>query len=197
MDTIYSILRVLHILAVVFMAWPLYALISVNERKALGAPLGSDSDTYMENIIKGQSRRCFIFQATAGITGVVLLLVNGMGLIALLGSWVLMAKTLLLFVVIGLLSYVINAIQPQVDALFGEADRAGGTFSADLSAAIGRLRLRRKRLAGLCLFLVITMIILGLQVYSPFYPWLTIALLILAGLFSWRAYRGPIKFGWI
>ena len=58
-------------------------------------------------------------------------------------------------------------------------------------------RVRRKRLATLCLFFVMTTIILGLQVYGTFSPILTIALIAVAGLFAWRANKTLLRIGWI
>ncbi|MFQ5905751.1 MAG: hypothetical protein ACE5JA_04185 [bacterium] len=197
MDIGLSVLRFLHVLAVVFMAWPLYALISVNERVRLGAPVGSDADTYMESIIKGQTRRCYVFQLTAAASGLVLLTLNGMGLSAVLFNWVVASKTLLLIAVIFLLSHVHKSLQPRIDALFSGVQTSRENIPDETLSRIGALRSRRKKLAGLCLFLVITIIILGVQVYNPFHPVLTLVLLVLAALFAWRAYRGPIKYGWI
>ena len=57
--------------------------------------------------------------------------------------------------------------------------------------------MRRKRPATFCLFLVITTIILGLQVYAQLSAGLTIALIVLAGLFAWRANRTLMRFGWV
>lgn len=53
------------------------------------------------------------------------------------------------------------------------------------------------RLAGVCLFLVITTVILGLQVFEVFHPWLTAALIALAALFAWRVNQSPVRFGWV
>ncbi|OFW13110.1 MAG: hypothetical protein A3H27_01340 [Acidobacteria bacterium RIFCSPLOWO2_02_FULL_59_13] len=58
-------------------------------------------------------------------------------------------------------------------------------------------RVRRKKLAAFCLFVVITLVLLGLQVYSRFDPLLTGLLLLLAALFSWRVYKTPVSYGWI
>lgn len=197
MDIGFSVLRFIHILAVVFMAWPLYALITVNERGRLGAPLGSDADTFMENIVRGQARRCYVFQLTAGASGLVLLMLNGMGLKAVLLNWVVASKTLLLIAVIFLLSHVHKSLQPQIDALFSGFGTSKENIPDQTRSQIGALRSKRKKLAALCLLLVITLIILGVQVYYPFHPVLTLVLLVLAALFTWRAYKGPIKYAWI
>jgi hypothetical protein len=47
------------------------------------------------------------------------------------------------------------------------------------------------------LFIVITTIILGMQVYGAFSPALNLVLIALAALFSWRANKTLIRFGWI
>jgi predicted Na+-dependent transporter len=55
---------------------------------------------------------------------------------------------------------------------------------------------KRKKLATICLFLVITAIILGLQTYVRFDSWVTIGLILLAALFSYRANKSLVKYGW-
>ncbi|MBI4465531.1 MAG: hypothetical protein HY647_12570 [Acidobacteria bacterium] len=57
--------------------------------------------------------------------------------------------------------------------------------------------MRRKKLAAFCLFFVITLVLLGLQVYSRFDPLVTGLLLLLAALFSWRVYKTPVSYGWV
>ena len=195
MQIVLQILRFVHILAVVFMAWPLYALIAVNERGRLGSPLGGWADQYMENMIKAQTMRCYIYQLTAAVTGLALVYFRGFDLSFVLTNWVLAAKTILLLALMGLLSYVHLGLQPRIDALFAQA----GTDAVpeDLGAQVGPLRSRRKRLAATCLFLVITTVLLGLQVYARFNPLLTLALVALIALFVWRAYRTPIRLGWV
>ncbi len=81
------------------------------------------------------------------------------------------------------------------DRLLAEAQ--GETIPQPIAAEIAPLRLRRKRLASVCLFLVITTILLGLQVFTPFGAWLTILLMFLAALFAWRVYKTPIPYGWV
>ncbi len=195
MGTWINILRFGHILTVVFMAWPLYALIAVNERGRLGSPLGDRADRYMENIIKGQTIRCYVFQLTALITGVALIYFRRMGLGSILTNWVLLAKSILLGALLWLISYVHFNLQPRIDALFEQA--GGELVSGEIAAQIGTLRATRKRLASVCLFLVMTIVMLGLQVFIRFNPILTLALLVLIGVFVWRAYRGPIRYGWV
>ena len=70
-------------------------------------------------------------------------------------------------------------------------------YTDDLPARVKPFRVLRKRLATLCLFLVIVTIILGMQVYGRFSAGLTVALIALAGLFAWRVNKSLIRFGWI
>lgn len=83
MYTMIAVLRVIHVVNAILMAWPFYALVAVNQRARLGPPLGDRADTYMENIIKNRTIPCFVFQATALVTGLALVLLRGLGLDAL------------------------------------------------------------------------------------------------------------------
>ncbi len=195
MDTLISFLRFAHILGVVFMAWPLYALITVNERGRLGPPLGDRADHYMENIIRGMAVRCYAFQIAVLASGLLLVWLRGLGLGALLTDWVLGVKFLLLLALMGLLSYVHFNLQPRLDGLFSQA--SGQAMPKDLAAAITTLRLRRKKFAATCLFLVLAAVLLGLQVYARFPLLLTGVLLLGSALFAWRAFRTRIPYGWV
>jgi hypothetical protein len=103
MESLYPVLRFLHVMAFVFMSVPLFNLIVVNERAQLGSSFSYDADRYMENIIRRGATRCFAFQGTVLVTGVLLLIVGPLGLTALWSNWVLLVKTLLLFGLMGLL----------------------------------------------------------------------------------------------
>jgi hypothetical protein len=194
MAILIDILKVMHILTAILMAWPFYALVTVNQRVRLGPPLGDRADTYMENIIKNRTVPCFVFQVTALVTGLALVLLRGFGLGALVTFPALGLKFVLLVLIGGLLSYVHSSLQPQIDALFAQA---GGPVPADLAPRIGALRLRRKRLASICLFVVLTVSMLGVQVWAPFPLWLTVLLVIAIALFTWRAYQSVIPYGWV
>jgi hypothetical protein len=196
MESLYPVLRFLHVMAFVFMSVPLFNLIVVNERAQLGSSFSYDADRYMENIIRRGAARCFAFQGTVLVTGLLLLLVGPLGITALWGNWVLLVKTLLLFGLMGLLSYVHLRLQPSIDAVLAEA-RPDAPPPEDLPGRVRPLRALRKRLATLCLFLVIVTIILGMQVYGTFSAGLTVALIVLAGLFAWRVNKSLIRFGWI
>jgi hypothetical protein len=180
----------------VFMSVPLFNLIVVNERAALGASFNYNADRYMENIIGHGATRCFAFQATVLVTGVLLLLVGPLGIGALWSNWVLLVKTILLFTLTGLLSYVHLGVQPRIEAILAEV-QPDEPAPEDLVARLRRYRVLRKRLATLCLFLVIVTIILGMQVYGRFSAQLTIVLIALAGVFAWRVNRTLVRFGWI
>ncbi len=190
----YQAVKFLHILTVVFMAAPLYNLIVVNERLRFGkAPYAVDR--YFENLIKTNAIRCFVFQATAFVTGILLIPLSGQPLSVLFTNRVLLAKFLLLIVLSILLSYVHFSVQPRIEAQLGQVQ--GSEIPGEILQRIGPLRLRRKKLAGFCLFFLITLVLLGLQVFTPFDPLLTGVLLLLAALFSWRVYKTPIRYGWI
>ncbi|MBI1875629.1 MAG: hypothetical protein HYS05_17320, partial [Acidobacteria bacterium] len=174
-------------------AAPLYNLVVVNERLRFGKA-HLQVDQYFEAIIRGNSTRCYVFQVTALVTGL-LLVVQAGPVTMLITNRILLAKAGLLLALMVLLSVVHFSIQPRIDRLLAQA--TGDAIPAPLAAEIAPLRLRRKRLATVCLFLVITTMLLGLQVFRPFAAWTTAVLLVLALLFAWRVYRTPIRYGWI
>ena len=196
MESAYALLKVVHVLGFVFMSIPLFNLIVVNERAQLGPSFNYYADRYMENIIRRGATRCFTFQATVLVTGVLLLIAGPLGIAALWSNWVLAVKTLLLFALMGLLSYVHLGLQPKIEALLADMGPEAAPPEG-LAARLKPYRVRRKRLATFCLFLVIVTIVLGLQVYQSFSPGLTIALIALAGLFAWRVNGTLVRFGWI
>ena len=193
MDTLLSILKVIHIVNAILMAWPFYALVIVNQRVRLGPPLGDRADTYLENIIKNRTIPCFVFQATALVSGLALMFLRGQGLGTLLTNPALGLKFLLLVFIAALLSFVHLSLQPQIDALFAQA---GNPLPADFAPRIGALRLRRKRMASICLFIVLTSAMLGVQVWAPFSLWLTSVLIAAIVVFTWRAYKSVTPYGW-
>jgi hypothetical protein len=194
-DTVYAALRTLHVLAFVFMSIPLFNLIVVNERAQLGSAFNYSVDRYMENIIRRGATRCFTFQSTVLLTGVLMLVVGPLGIGALWGNWVLLVKTLVLLMLMGLLSYVHLRLQPSIEALLAKVS-PDAAAPEDLAARLKPYRVLRKRLATLCLFLVLVTIILGMQVYGRYNPVLTIVLIASAGLFVWRANKALVRFGW-
>ena len=190
----YDAVKFLHILTVVFMAAPLYNLIVVNEQLRFGkAPYAVDR--YFENLIKTNAARCFVFQTTALVTGILLIPLSGQPLSALFTNKILLAKLVLLVVLSLLLSYVHLRIQPRIETLLAQVQ--GEEISTALAAELLPWRSRRKKLAGFCLFFVISLVLLGLQVFARFHPFLTGLLLLLAAVFSWRVYKTNIPYGWV
>ena len=196
MDETYTVLKFLHILSFVFMSIPLFNLIVVNERAVMGAAFVYSVDRYMENIIRRGAVRCYVFQFSALVTGLLLLMTGPLGIESLWQNWVLLAKTVLLLVLTGLLSYVHFRLQPQIESRMAEV-KPDAPAPESFSAQLKPFRVRRKRLATLCLFIVITIIILGVQVYGAFGEVLNIALILLAALFAWRVSKTLIRFGWV
>jgi hypothetical protein len=195
MDTVIGILKVIHILNAVLMAWPFYALVAVNQRARLGPPLGDRTDMYLENVIKNRTIPCFVFQGTALITGLALVRLRGLGFDSLLANPALGLKFLLLLLIAGVLAYVHTRVQPRIDALFSMSRNA--SMTPDIGQQIGALRLRRKRLASVCLFVVLTLVMLGVQVWAPFPVWLTLSFLLAIGLFTRRTYTSVTPYGWV
>ncbi len=194
MDTLLAVLLVLHVLTAILMAWPIYALVAVNQRVRLGPPLGDRVDTYLENLVKSRTLPCFVFQATVLGTGLALMLLRGFSLSSLVTDPLLGAKFGLLVLIAALLAYVHVSLQPRIDALFADA---GDAVSGEVASRIAALRLRRKRLASVCMFVVLTAAMLGVQVWSPFPLWLTAVLVAAIAVFTWRAYSSVTPFGWL
>ena len=191
---VYDIVKFFHILAVVFMAAPLYNLVAVHERRRIGkAPFAVDR--YFENIIKGAAIRCYVYQCTALITGLLLLPLGGFFWSDLINNPILLLKLILLLLLTALLSVVHFRIQPAIESLL--ANVQGGEIPEGIAKQIAPIRLRRTRLASFCLFIVITTVLLGLQISSQFGLPVTVILILLAALFSWRVYRTGVRIGWI
>jgi len=189
MESLYFFFKFLHILTVVFMAAPLYSLIIVNERALFSPSMVYAVDRYMETMIGKNALRCYVFQLTALLTGLALVWRIGWG-----WNWVLWAKLFLLIGLTGLLSVVHFGIQPRIERLLGRVK--GDPIPQEIAGQIKPLRMFRKRLATTCLFLVITTVLLGLQVFGPFPLWMNLLILGGAGLFSFRAFKKPLRLGW-
>ena len=193
METAISILRVVHIITAVLMAWPFYALVTVNNRARLGPPLGDRVDVYMENIIKNRTVPCFVFQATALISGIGLILLRGAGLGVLATNPALGTKFVLLLLIGALLTHIFLVVQPAIDRLFVGASNP---LTKEVAVQIQAWRLLRKRIASVCLFSVLTAAMLGVQAWAAFPGWLTLVLLAAIAGFSWRAYSSITPYGW-
>jgi len=196
MDILYDVLLFLHILSFVFMSVPLFNLIVVNERALLGIKFNYYADRYMENIIRHGASRCFVFQASVFVTGILLLIFGDLGIGELWSNWIIIAKVILLFVLVVMLSIVHLRLQPRIEELMSTIDPES-EIPDDFVNNLKPFRVLRKRMATGCLFLVITTIILGMQVYSTYNPFVTIILIAFAGLFALRVNKSLIKFGWL
>ena len=171
------------------MAAPLYSLIIVNERALFNKEMVYSVDRYMETIIGKNAVRCFIFQSTALATG--LWLVWHMG-------WVwnteLILKFALLVALMILLSIVHFGIQSKIERLFD--DIHGDPIPTQTASAVKRLRLYRKRFAAACLFILMVIVLISLQIFSRYPLFANLIILALAALFSVRAFRNPLRLGW-
>ena len=105
-------------------------------------------------------------------------------------------RTILLFLLMGMLSFVHFKLQPQIESLFSTINPEI-EVSQNFTAQLKPFRVRRKWMVTFCLFLVILSIILGLQVYETFDLTLNIFLVVLGALFAFRANRALLRFGWI
>ena len=181
----------LHLVAMLFMAAPLYMLIVVNERARFAVPPGYNTDRYMENIIKRQPIRCFAYLAVILVTGILLTWTRGW-------IWIhpaLIAKLVAFVLLAGLLSYVHFNIQPHIEGIMAGL-KPGEEVPAKDRPTLLAWRRRRKRLAATCLFLVLTALIMGVRLTWGFAPWLAAVFLVAAALFAWRVYRTPVRLGW-
>jgi hypothetical protein len=95
----------------------------------------------------------------------------------------------------ALLSVVHLQIQPTIEAILAKVQ--GDEIPEGIAKQIAPIRLRRTRLATVCLFIVITIVLLGLQVTTRFGLLATSILILIAGLFSWRVYRTGVRIGWV
>jgi len=194
MENIYNIAMFAHVLGFAFMSIPLFNLIVVNERALMGPSFNYETDRYFENIIKRGAVRCYVFQFTVFISGLIIVVI-GPGISAMITNWVLTTKTIILFSLMGLLSYVHFSLQPKIEELLSSFDSYNEP-PENFASMLTPFRIKRKKLATLCLFLVITAIILGLQTYIRHDPLVTIVLILLAAIFSYRANKSLIRFGW-
>ena len=116
------ILKLVHIFGFVFMSIPLFNLIVVNERALMAGPFNFATDRYMKNIISHGASRCYVFQATVLVSGILMLIYGPLGIDALFSSWILMTKTGILLLLMVLLSIVHFKIQPKIESLMEGLD---------------------------------------------------------------------------
>ena len=196
MDIIYDLLRFFHVFSFVFMCVLLFNLIVANERVMKGISFNYEADNHLESIIKNGFNWCYIFQAITLITGVLLLLLGNIGIEGLWTDWIVFTKTIILIVLMGTVSYVHFKLQPKIESYL-TAITTDTEVPGTLLVKLKPYRIIRKLITAFYLFLVISAIILGTQVYSPFNPVLTVILIGISGLFSLTADKILIRFGWI
>ncbi len=196
MDIFYDLMRFFHVISFVFMCILLFNLIVANERVLLGITFNYNADRHIESIIKSGVSWCYINQLIILFTGLLLLIMGNLGIEALWTDWIVLSKTIILFVLMGTISYVHFKLQPKIES-FLTFLTSGSEVSNDLILELKPYRILRKWMTSFYLFLVIAAIVLGVQVYAPFDPLLTIVLITSAGLFSIKADKILIRFGWI
>jgi hypothetical protein len=167
-----------------------------NERILLGITFNYNADRHLEKIINSGVNWCYINQLTILITGLLLLVLGDVGIRALWQDWIVVSKTIILFILMGTISYVHFKLQPKIES-FLTALSTGSELSDNFILALKPYRVMRKWMTSFYLFLVIAAIVLGIQVYATFNPVLTIILIGIAGIFSIKADKILIRFGWI
>ncbi len=187
-----TVVLLLHLIAMLFMAAPLYALLAVGERGRFTIPPNYNTDRYLENILKNQPLRCYAYLAVILVTGILLTWYKGW----IWTDWALIAKLVAFTALVSLLSYVHFTIQPHIESIL-TGWNPGEEVPPEKKQSFLAWRGRRKRLAGICLFLVLTSLIMGVRVTFSYLPWyVVVVFLAAAALFAWRVYRNPVRFGW-
>ena len=187
-----SVVLLFHLVAMLFMAAPLYMLIMVNERARFAVPPGYNTDRYLENIIKRQPIRCYAYLVVILVTGILLLWARDWTWT----DWALIAKLVAFAILVGTLSYVHFNIQPRIERVL-EGCNPGEEVAVEKRPTLIAWRSRRKRLSAVCLFLVLTALIMGARLTWGYAPWLVALFMVVAALFAWRVYRRPVSLGWI
>jgi len=196
MDILYDVVIILHFIGFILLSLPLFNIIIINVRTMLDKSFNNYADLYMENIIKNGSFRCCIFQSTVLISGVLVLIFGPLGIEGLWTDLIILITMILLFSLMGILSYLHFNLQPKILSFL--ADQNSDSEEQDiLITQMKPYRILRKRISAISLFLVITAIILELQGFDMFNPLLAIILIVLGGLFSLKVNKTLIRFGLI
>ena len=191
-----AVLLVVHLLSTLLMAAPFYMLVIVNERARTGMPLGYYTDRFMENIIRNNAVRCFIFQASMLGSGLWLTYLTRKSFAPLFTEPALLVKWVALAGLISLLSHIHFSLQPRIETLM-EQVKPDTPIPDGLAPKLAALRLKRKRFSAGCLFLVLTALIMGLRATFFFNYYLAIGLIIVSAIYAWRVYKKPVRLGWI
>ncbi len=190
-----SIILAIHLVAMLFMAAPLYMLIIVNERARFGLPPGYNTDRYMENIIKKQPIRCYAYLGVILATGLLLIWTTRRGWTTLFTDWTLLIKVVTFILLVGFLSYIHFRVQPKIERVLSSIKQDGLLPDSEKPKLIA-LRTRRKKFSGLCLFLVLTALLAGSKLTLGLTPFMFFILVALSALFAYRAYKVPVPKGW-
>lgn len=196
MDIFYDLLRFFHVISFVFMCILLFNLIVANERVLLGISFNYEADTHMEKLIHSGVNWCYINQLVILSTGILLLILGSAGIEALWSDWIILTKTLILLILMATISYVHFKLQPKIESFLAILT-TGSEIPGNLILQLKPYRVLRKWMTSFYLFLVISAVVLGIQVYASFNPYLTVILVVIAGLFSLRADKILTRFGWI
>lgn len=196
MELFYDLLRFFHVISFVFMSILLFNLVVANERVLLGISFNYSADQHLEKLIQSGVRWCYINQLTILITGILLLILGKYGIEALWMDWIIFSKTLIIIILMATISYVHFRLQPKIQS-FLTILTTGSEIPDSLILQLKPYRVLRKWMTSFYLFLMITAVVLGIQVYAEFDPVLTIILVVLAGLFSIKADKILPRFGWI
>ncbi len=191
-----SIFVVIHLLSTLLMAAPFYMLVIVNERGRFGAPLGYYTDRYMENIIGNNAVRCFIFQGTMAASGLALIHYTGRPWSSLVDEPVMVVKWVALLILVSMLSYIHFYLQPRIEVLINQL-KPDEPAPPELGPQLKPLRMMRKRFSGICLFLVLTALIMGIRATFFYDYYLAGILVAVAALYAWRVYTRPVPLGWM
>ena len=132
------------------------------------------------------------------------MLASGLGLVYITGrSWsslvtdpTLIIKWVALVILVSLLSLIHFSVQPRIESLMQQV-KPDAPVPEGIAPQIKTLRSRRKKLSGICLFLVLTALIMGLRATFFYNFYLALGLVVVAAVFAWRVYRSPVRLGWI
>jgi hypothetical protein len=174
----------------------LFNLIVANERVLVGLSFNYEADRHLESIIKNGFNWCYIFQSVIFITGLLLLLTGSLGIEGLWTDWIVLAKTIILVILMGAITFVHFKLQPKIRSFLADLS-SGSEIPDSLIIKLKPYRIIRKWMTTVYLFLIITAIVLGIQVYATLNPTLTIILISFAGLFSFKADKILLRLGWI
>lgn len=195
MEDLRSIILAIHLIAMLFMAAPLYMLIIVNERAKFAVPPGYNTDRYMENIIKKQPVRCYAYLSVILATGLLLMWITGRGWSTLFIDWTLLIKVVTLILLVTFLSYIHFGVQPKIEKVLSEI-KPDSLLPDSEKPKLITLRTRRKRFSAMCLFLVLTALLAGTRLTLGLTPLILFIFVALSALFAYRAYKVPIPKGW-